>query len=326
MFNDKIILITWGTWTWWQAIVENLLESYKPEKIIVFSRSEDKQVKMQRVFNSAKLTFILGDIRNKDLLLNVTDWVDYVIHAAALKHINKCEENCNEAIEINIIWTQNIIDVSIKNKVKKVLYISTDKAVEPYNLYGNTKAISEKLIINANTHIYNKWTTFFILRAWNVLWSSGSVLEVFYNQIKASLPITITHFEMHRFYITLDEIIKCILFAFDCSRGWEIFIPKCGVSSLRDLLKIMLSVYWKGDEEINEIWARHGEKLNEVLISKSEVAYAYTVNNRLYLIDLLNRNTWAYPKVDFLEYATFSAEKYNKTVMRDYITHLFRNR
>lgn len=312
MFNDKIIFITWWTWTWWQAIVKDLLKNYNVKKIIIFSRSEDKQVNMEKEFNNDKLLFILWDVRNKELLQKVTIWVDYIIHLAALKHISKCRENPEEAVSINIDGTKNIIDVAIINNIKKALYISTDKAVDPYNLYWNTKSISEKLFINANKDIRNPKTTFFILRAWNILWSNGSVLKIFYNQLISYRPITVTDLDMRRFYISMYEVINLIYFAFNYTKWGEIFIPKCEVLSLEDLLSIFLEIYWKWNEKIVKLWIKKWEKINEILISSNEVTNTYTINDgKAFLIDNLWNNPSNLEKVKFNEYSTLT--EYNKS-------------
>lgn len=327
MFDNKIIFITGWTWTWWNAITTYLLNNFNVNKIIIYSRSEDKQVMMQNKFCNDKLKFILWDIRDSELLIQSTRWVDYIIHLAALKHITKCLENPSEAISININWTQNIINSALINNVKKVLYISTDKAVEPYNLYWNTKAIWEKLISEANNNILNKNTVFFTLRAGNILWSNWSVLKIFYNQILKNNSVTITNFNMKRFYILISDILSLILFSFKHSIWWEIYVPICDVLSLKDLLKIFLKSFDYKDINVKEIWIKKWEKIDEVLISNSEVNNTYILEEvDAYFIDTLlieNKNN---KKVNFTEYSTktnYFEDDLNEDKFREYIKSLF---
>ncbi len=300
MFHNTTILITWWTGTWWQAIVQSLLEKYQIKKVIVLSRSEDRQVQMERIMHSSKIQFVLWDIRNWELLKKVLHWVDYVIHLAALKHISKCQENPEEAISINVQGTQNLIDAAIFNKVKKVLYVSTDKAVDPYNLYGNTKAIWEQLCIHANVN--QKETIFSVLRAGNVLWSNGSVVQVLFHQIMNHRPLTITNPNTRRFYITINEIIDLIYFSFCTSIGWEIFIHRWRVISLKDLTECMIGLYWRWNEEILQIGMRNWEKQDEILISRNESSDILFLNDSYFLLDILGRHTWNFPKVDMSEW------------------------
>jgi len=322
MFNNKVIFITWWTWTWWQAITKALLKSYDVKKIIVFSRSEYNQVKMENLFSDSRLQFILGDTRNLDLLKKVTTWVDFIIHLASLKHISKCEYNNSEAISINIWWTQNIIDAAIYNNVKKVLNISTDKAVDPYNLYWNTKAISEKIISSANNYLSNKGTIFYNIRAWNILWSNGSVLEIFHNQIVNKKPITITDLEMKRFYNTIEEIVELISYSFEKSKWWEIYVLKWRVLSLKEILNIMLDIYWNRKEEIIYLWAKKWEKINETLISINEASTTFVANDKYYLIDSLWNYSDIFDKVDFDTYSTNNQLQSKLDDIKEYIKGL----
>lgn len=314
MFNNKIIFITWWTWTWWTSLVKALLSDFSVKKIIIFSRSENPQVQMEKNFHSDKLLFVLWDVRDKELLQEVTIWVDYIIHLAALKHIYKCNQNPKEATSINVTGTQNIIDIAIHNNVKKVLYVSTDKAVDPYNLYGRTKACWEELIINANNEMNNKWTVFFIVRAGNILWSNGSVLHIFYNQLKNNQAITVTDFQMRRFYIPIEEVIELIFYAFMNAKWWENYICKWDVLSVQELYNILLQLYWNGHNKVEEVWIYDWEKQDEVLISSNEVHNTYILNDKYFLIDSLWKYTGGLKKVDFDIYSTENAcEKNNKT-------------
>lgn len=322
MFNNKIIFITWWTWTWWQAIIKNLLEWWNVKKIIIFSRWEDKQVSMEREFDNKKLQFVLWDIRNKDLLRKITQWVDYIIHLAALKHVSKCEENNSEAIWININWTQNIIDISIENKIDKVLYISTDKAVDPYNLYWDTKAISEKLITNANKYLNNEKTIFYTIRAWNILWSNWSVIKVFFNQIRNKKTLMVTNLNMKRFYVTIEEIISLITYSFSKSKGWEIYILKWDIFSLKNILDLMIDIYWDWKEKISELWMKKWEKIDEILISNNEINNTYEIEKKYFVIDSLWRNNYKNYNVSFKNYSTTIQKKNDFKKLRKNIINL----
>lgn len=281
---------------------------------------------MQRAFNNNTLKFILWDVRNKNLLHDITQWVDYIIHAAALKHITKCEENYDEAISININGTQNIIDVAIANHIKKVLYISTDKAVEPINIYGNTKAISERICIQANTAWHNTNTQFFIVRTGNILWSNGSVLELFFDQIRSKSPITITDSHMRRFFSTMDSVIDLVIYAIENSKGWEIFVSHGDVIAITDLAKIMVELYGDGNEEIIEVGNRNGEKINEVLIGTSEVSSTHILKNGYFIIDKLY-NISMMNKSNMIDrpYSTSTTELSDLNKMKTNIAQLFSN-
>lgn len=325
MFHNKTIFITWWTWSWGQSLTRSILQTYNVKKIIIFSRNEDKQVAMKRNFNSDKIHFILWDIRDKELLLKVTKNTDYVIHLAALKHIPKCEENNSEAVWINILWTQNIIDVAIINKVKKVIYISTDKAVDPHNIYGNTKAIGEKMTINANNYIYNDGTIFYALRIGNILGSNGSVIRIFYEQIKAKKTITVTDFDMRRFYVSFEEVVEFIFYTFRVANGWETFVLKWDVLSLKDIIDILLDLYWDWSEEIKEIGIREGEKRDESLISSHEVEKTFILDNKIFLIDSFLKNSENLKKVDFDTYSTKTQREKDIKSVRKKIDILIKN-
>ncbi len=325
MFNGKIIFVTWWTWTWWQAIIKYLLVNYDIKKIIVFSRNEDKQVLMEKDINSKKLTFILWDIRNKEQLLKFSKWVDYVIHLAALKHIYKCSENSDEAISINIVWTQNLIDVCIENKIKKCLYISTDKAVEPYNLYWNTKAIWEKIIIWANSYSYNNWICkFFVLRAWNIIWSNWSVFRIFANQIKSGVPITITNIDMKRFYVKISDVVKLIELSFKITKWWEIFVLKWKVLSLKEVLDLVIDIFKLKNYKTIKIWSKTWEKKDEVLISSKEIENTFDYKWKYFIISdnsYYNKNL---KKVDFISYSTdFDIDYWTLEEIKDELLIIF---
>jgi FlaA1/EpsC-like NDP-sugar epimerase len=204
MFNNARILITGGTGSWGQTLTRMLLEKYDVKEIVVFSRGELQQVLMQRKFNDKRIKYVIGDVRDYDSVRFATKNIDYIFHMAALKHVPVCEEHPQEAIKTNITGTSNIVNAAIENRVKKVIDVSTDKAVEPVNLYGMTKSVGEKLIIQAND--LTDYTKFVCIRGGNVMGSNGSVIPYFIEQIKAGGPITITDIEMTRFFLTLEKL------------------------------------------------------------------------------------------------------------------------
>ena len=267
MFNNKKILITGGTGSFGNSFIRNTLQKYKPKKIIIYSRDELKQFEMENSFNSDKLRFFLGDVRDKERLKRACIGIDIIVHAAALKQVNAAEYNPDEYIKTNIIGAQNIIDVAIECRVNKVLSLSTDKASNPINLYGVTKLASDKLMIAANNISTNK-TLFSVVRYGNVSGSRGSVIPLFKKlseQKKTFFPIT--DVEMTRFWITLDQAYQFVCDAIENMVGGEIFIPKIPSVKIIDLAKAINSKM-----KLKFIGIRPGEKLHESLISKEESA------------------------------------------------------
>ena len=270
MFNHKRILITGGTGSWANELITQLLENHFPQEIIVYSRGEQKQVEMKHKFSGNPLIkYVIGDVRDKERLEIVTRGVDYIFHMAALKHVPVCEENPWDTVLTNIYGTQNVIDVSIKNNVKKVIHISTDKAVDPLNLYGVTKQCSEKLIIAANHHSKN--TRFVCVRGGNVIGSAGSVIPLFKEQIKKNNEITITDERMTRFFLTLKQAIKLVFKSIENSIGGEVFVLKMPSSKITDLAEVMVESLGDSETKVKNIGIRPGEKIDEVLVSRYEV-------------------------------------------------------
>ena len=275
MFNDKVILITGGTGSFGKKCTEIILKNYKPKKFIIFSRDELKQWEMRQVFNEKDypcMRYFIGDIRNKDRLYRGFYGVDFVIHAAALKQVPALEYNPFEAVETNIIGAQNIIDAAIDRGVKKVIFVSTDKAVNPINLYGATKLCAEKLFVAGNSYAGGR-TKFSVVRYGNVVGSRGSVIPFFvkYKQ-NGSLPIT--DVRMTRFWITLEQGVNFVLSCLEKMQGGEIFVPKIPSMKIMDLAKAICP---ECKLEITGI--RPGEKINEVLISKDESRRAIDIDN-----------------------------------------------
>lgn len=286
MFDNARILITGGTGSWGQTLTRLLLERYDVKEIIIFSRGELQQVLMQRKFKNAKIKYVIGDVRDYEAVRFATKNVDYIFHMAALKHVPICEDHPQEAIKTNITGTTNIVNAAIENRVKKVIDVSTDKAVEPVNLYGMTKSVGEKLIIQAND--LSDYTKFVCIRGGNVMGSNGSVIPFFIEQIKAGGPITITDLEMTRFFLTLEEAINLLFKATEDSIGGETFVMNMPACYIRDIAEILTEVY--GKVEICEIGGRPGEKLDEMLISKHESMLSYCYDENYFVILPSNAN------------------------------------
>lgn len=281
MFEGAKILITGATGSWGNELVTQLLEM-NPMEIIVYSRSELNQVNMQRAFNNPKLKFIIGDVRDYKALKRATKGVDYLFHLAALKHVPICEEQPYETIKTNIVGVENIIKASIENQIKKVIDVSTDKAVDPINIYGITKAMGEKLIIHGNT--LTDYTKFLCIRGGNVLGTNGSVVPYFIDQVKKFNELTITDERMTRYFLTLKQAIQLLFKAIASSVGGETFVMKMPSYKILDIAKIIANEF--GDENCNikVIGKRPGEKLHEVLISKYEAENSYIYDDDYFVI------------------------------------------
>jgi len=261
MFNGQTILITGGTGSFGKKYTQVLLEKYKPEKIIIFSRDELKQFEMSQIFNDACMRYFIGDVRDESRLDEAMQGVDYVIHAAALKQVPAAEYNPMECIKTNIHGAENVIKASLNNNVKKVIALSTDKAANPINLYGATKLASDKLFVAANNMVGKRRTRFSVVRYGNVVGSRGSVVPYFAKLIKNgedSLPIT--HGDMTRFMITLGQGVDFVLKNFERMQGGEIFVPKIPSMYMTELAKAMAP-----DLEHEIIGIRPGEKLHEIM-------------------------------------------------------------
>ena len=273
MLNQKTILITGGTGSFGNAFTEYVLTHYKPKKIIIYSRDEYKQFLMAEKLNEYKdiLRFFIGDVRDRDRLCRAFDGVDYVIHAAALKQVPACEYNPIEAVRTNINGAMNIIDAALDRKVKKVVALSTDKAVNPINLYGGTKLVSDKLFIAANAYSGEKEVRFSIVRYGNVAGSRGSVIPFFKKIIgegKTELPIT--DYRMTRFWISLEEGIQLVIKALEEAKGGETFISKIPSFRITDLAEAMAPECAR-----KEVGIREGEKLHEIMVTREDSAMTY---------------------------------------------------
>ncbi len=268
MFDGKSILITGGTGSFGRCYTQTLLARYKPKKIIIFSRDELKQYEMQQAFNAPSMRYFIGDVRDKERLIQACNGVDYIIHAAALKQVPAAEYNPTECIRTNINGAENVIHAAIENKVKKVIALSTDKATNPVNLYGATKLCSDKLFIAANNIVGDKYPRFSVVRYGNVIGSRGSVVPLFKKLIAAgesSLPITDA--EMTRFWITRQQGVDFVLNCFQSMYGGETFIPKIPSLKISDLARALAP-----DLSHKVIGIRPGEKLHEIMIPSDDAS------------------------------------------------------
>ena len=261
MFNGKNILITGGTGSFGKKYTKILLERYQPNKIIIYSRDELKQYEMSQEYNDKCMRYFIGDVRDADRLKKATKDVDFIIHAAALKHVPIAEYNPMECIKTNIYGAQNVIDAALENGVSKIIALSTDKAANPVNLYGATKLASDKLFVAANNLVGTQNTQFSVVRYGNVIGSRGSVVPYFQKLInEGSTFLPITDEKMTRFMITLDDGVNFVLKNFERMQGGEIFVPKIPSMKMTDLSDAMAPSL---DRKI--IGIRPGEKLHEIM-------------------------------------------------------------
>lgn len=281
MFKNKTILITGGTGSWGNELVSQLL-ARNPKEIRILSRGEFQQVTMQRKFKSKKLNFIIGDIRDRDAVDSACRGADYVFHLAALKHVPVCEEQPQEAIKTNIAGTTNLINAAISNRVKKVIDVSTDKAVDPLNLYGMTKAVAEKLVIQANK--ISDHTKFVCIRGGNVLGTNGSVVPFFIDQIQKNNSVHVTDSRMTRFFLTLHEAISLLFKASEEGIGGETFVMHMPACRISDIAAVLVSHYGDKNTKTLETGSRPGEKIDEVLVSRYEAVNTYKYDANYYLI------------------------------------------
>ncbi|MEO5801957.1 MAG: UDP-N-acetylglucosamine 4,6-dehydratase (inverting) [Verrucomicrobiota bacterium] len=266
-WQDKVVLVTGGTGSFGKKFTEILLRDYRPKKLIIFSRDELKQHDMRQQFPETAnlpLRFFIGDVRDRERLERAFHGVDIVVHAAALKQVPACEYNPFEAILTNVMGAKNIIDAAIDQNVKKVLALSTDKAVNPVNLYGATKLCSEKLFVQGNAYSAATGTRFSCVRYGNVVGSRGSVIPLFEQQRKNG-KLTITDPRMTRFWITLDQGVRFVINAIEKMHGGEVFVPKIPSMNIMDLAKAVAP-----ECKIENTGIRPGEKLHEVLVSEDE--------------------------------------------------------
>lgn len=289
LINGKNILITGGTGSFGKRFTKTVLEQYSPNKVIIFSRDELKQFEMQYEFPKSlhpSLRYFLGDIRDKERLLRAFSDVDIVIHAAAMKQVPAAEYNPLEAIKTNVIGAANIVDAAIDCGVEQVIALSTDKAVNPINLYGATKLCSDKLFVAGNAYSGAKKTKFSVVRYGNVVGSRGSVVP-FFLKMKDSGSIPITDERMTRFWITLDQGVQFVLQSLMTMTGGEIFIPKIPSMKILDLANAIAPNCQK-----NIVGIRPGEKLHEMLLSEDEARNAFDIGDRYVIADFNKLEFW----------------------------------
>ena len=271
MFKNKILLITGGTGSFGNVVLRKFLDT-EIKEIRIFSRDELKQDDMRKLYNNDKLKFYIGDVRDKNSIDDAMRGVDYVFHAAALKQVPSCEFYPMQAVKTNIIGTENLLNSAINAGVKKVIALSTDKAVYPINAMGISKAMMERVIVAKGRNI--KDTMIACTRYGNVMASRGSVIPLFIDQVRNGKPITITDPNMTRFMMSLDDAVDLVLFAFENGESGDIFVQKAPAATVELLANTMKNILGKPDHEVKTIGTRHGEKLYETLLTKEEIVKA----------------------------------------------------
>lgn len=309
MFKDSTLLITGGTGSFGNAVLQKFLNSGLTE-IRIFSRDEKKQDDMRKRYNSPKLKFYIGDVRDYQSILNATRGVDFIFHAAALKQVPSCEFYPMEAVKTNVIGTENVLEAAIQNHVQRIVCLSTDKAVYPINAMGISKAMMEKVMVAKSRNIGTSNTVICGTRYGNVMASRGSVIPLFMKQILNSDALTITDPNMTRFMMTLEDAVDLVLYAFENGSNGEMFVQKAPAATIEDLAKALIALLGKSDHPINIIGTRHGEKLFEALLSREEMACAKDLGD-YYCIppDLRDLNYQKF--IELGEEAISNAEDYN---------------
>jgi UDP-N-acetylglucosamine 4,6-dehydratase len=271
MFSNKILLISGGTGSFGNAVLHRFLDSAVRE-IRVLSRDEKKQDDMRKRYNNPKLKFYIGDVRDYQSVLNAVRGVDYIYHAAALKQVPSCEFHPLEAVKTNVLGTENVLEAAISCGVKRVVCLSTDKAVYPINAMGISKAMMEKVVV-AKSRISDA-TVMCVTRYGNVMASRGSVIPLFIDQIRSGKPLSVTDPNMTRFMMTLDDAVDLVLFAFENANPGEIFVQKAPAATIEVLIKALTELMGVPKHEVQIIGTRHGEKLYEALLSREEMVAA----------------------------------------------------
>ena len=310
MFNNKVLMITGGTGSFGQTVLKRFLATDVRE-IRIFSRDEKKQEEMRIAFNQRKLTFHIGDVRDYGSLSQALKGVDYVFHAAALKQVPSCEFYPMEAVRTNVLGTENVMNAATANGVKRVVVLSTDKAVYPINAMGISKAMAEKLMIaKARTQMENE-AVFCATRYGNVMASRGSVIPLFVSQLKEGKPLTVTDPNMTRFLMSLEDSVDLVLYAFEHGKQGDLFVQKAPASTVADLAQALKEIF-KKDNPVRIIGTRHGEKLYESLISREEMAKAEDMGS-YYRIPADNRD------LNYAQYFSEGEEKLSR--LDDYTSH-----
>jgi len=272
MFTNKILLITGGTGSFGNAVLERFLDS-EIKEIRIFSRDEKKQDDMRNLYKNDKIKYYIGDVRNYSSVDRAMRGVDFVFHAAALKQVPSCEFFPIEATKTNVLGSENVVEAAIANKVKKIIFLSTDKAAYPINAMGISKALMEKVVVAASRNIPEEETTICLTRYGNVMASRGSVIPLFAKLLKEGKPLTVTDPNMTRFLMSLEEAVELVIFAFKNGKQGDLFVHKAPASTLGDLAQGMKELF-ESDSEIKIIGTRHGEKLYETLCTREEMLKA----------------------------------------------------
>jgi len=311
MFLGKSLLITGGTGSFGNAVLDRFLNTNIKE-IRIFSRDEKKQDDMRKKYNNSKLKFYIGDVRDYQSILNATRGVDYIYHAAALKQVPSCEFHPMEAVKTNILGTENVLEAAIQNEVKRIVCLSTDKAVYPINAMGISKAMMEKVIVAKSRNVDPAKTVISTTRYGNVMASRGSVIPLFLRQISSGEALTVTDPNMTRFMMTLNDAVDLVLHAFEHGTNGDIFVQKAPAATIDVLVKALLQITKKRDHQVNVIGTRHGEKLYEALCSREEMFVAEDQGG-YYRIPSDNRD---------LNYSKYNEEgEKDLSVVEDYNSH-----
>ena len=287
MFDNKVLMITGGTGSFGNTVLDRFLNT-EVKEIIVFSRDEKKQEDMRIALNNTKVKFYIGDVRNYDSINQAMSGVDYVFHAAALKQVPSCEFYPMEAVRTNVLGTENVLNAAIANNVKRVVSLSTDKAVYPINAMGISKAMAEKVLIAKSRTVRKGGPVLCATRYGNVMASRGSVIPLFVEKIKAGLPLTVTDPKMTRFLMSLEDSVDLVIHAFEHGEQGDTFVQKASASTIGDLAQAIKELF-SSAAEIKIIGTRHGEKLYESLVSREEMAKADDMG-RYYRIPADNRD------------------------------------
>jgi len=324
MFKNKTLIITGGTGSFGNAVLDRFLGSDIKE-IRIFSRDEKKQHDMRVHYNNSKIKFYIGDVRNENSLRDAMIGVDYVFHAAALKQVPSCEFYPMEAVQTNILGTENVLNAAIWNDVKKVVCLSTDKAVYPINAMGASKAMMEKVFVAKSRNSKNTIITG--TRYGNVMASRGSVIPHFIDQIKSGKPITVTDPNMTRFMMTLDHAVELVLYAFNNGNSGDIFVQKSPATTIGELAKSLKDIF-KSEVKIKNIGIRHAEKIHETLLSKEEFMIAEDLGE-YYRVSADNRDL-NYDKyfskgseiVELEEYNSYNTHRLSEIELKDLLAQI----
>lgn len=310
MFKNKTLMITGGTGSFGNAVLKRFLSTDVAE-IRIFSRDEKKQEDMRIALNNSKLKFYIGDVRNYESVYQSMKGVDYVFHAAALKQVPSCEFYPMEAVRTNVMGTENVLNAATACGVKRVVVLSTDKAVYPINAMGISKAMAEKLVVAKSRMQQEGETIFCATRYGNVMASRGSVIPLFVSQLKSGSALTVTDPNMTRFLMSLEDSVDLVLYAYQHGKQGDIFVQKAPASTVADLAEALKELF-KNDGDVRVIGTRHGEKLYESLISREEMAHAEDMGG-YYRIPADNRD---------LNYAKYFSEGEEKiSQLEDYTSH-----